>query len=170
MKSFSTLRDTQRGSLFLKTMVCFSGCLMSSASLQKLFCGVFSVLKCSFEEFVKEKVVFTSYSSALLGPPPAFCVLIVIGALNRGSALCAAWRTARCGQPQASTQCCSRSPEPPHLAELKLHHEVGLLGQTLIPVCSSRNCRLALQSGGAISHAHPQCHGFRFLHCLITSC
>ena len=56
--------------LFLKTMVCFSGCLMSSASLQKLFCGVCSVLKCSFEEFVREKVVFPSYSSAILGPPP----------------------------------------------------------------------------------------------------
>ena len=51
--------------LFLKTMVCFSGCLMSSASLQKLFCGVFSALKCSFEEFVREKVVFPSYSSAI---------------------------------------------------------------------------------------------------------
>ena len=51
--------------LFLKTMVCFSGCLMSSASLQKLFCGVCSALKCSFEEFVREKVVFPSYSSAI---------------------------------------------------------------------------------------------------------
>ena len=65
MKSFSTLRDTQRGSLFLKTMVCFSGCLMSSASLQKLFCGICSALKCSFEEFVREKVIFPSYSSAI---------------------------------------------------------------------------------------------------------
>ena len=55
--------------LFLKTMVCFSGCLMSSASLQKLFCGVCSALKCSFEEFVREKVVFPSYSSTILGPP-----------------------------------------------------------------------------------------------------
>ena len=56
--------------LFLKTMVCFSGCLMSSASLQKLFCGVCSALKCSFDEFVREKVVSPSYSSAILGPPP----------------------------------------------------------------------------------------------------
>ena len=54
--------------LFSKTMVCFSGCLMSSASLQKLFCGVCSALKCSFEEFVREKVVFPSYSSTILGP------------------------------------------------------------------------------------------------------
>ena len=30
------------------------------------------VLKCSFEEFVREKVVFTSYSSAILGPPLLF--------------------------------------------------------------------------------------------------
>ena len=43
--------------LFLKTMICFSGCLMSSASIQKLFCGIYSALKCSFDEFVREKVV-----------------------------------------------------------------------------------------------------------------
>ena len=54
--------------LFLKTMICFSGCLMSSASIQKLFCEVYSALKCSFEEFVREKVVSPSYSSAVLGP------------------------------------------------------------------------------------------------------
>ena len=35
---------------------------MSSASIQK-FCGVCSALKCCFEEFVREKVVFPSYSS-----------------------------------------------------------------------------------------------------------
>ena len=51
--------------LFLETMICFSGCLMSSASIQKLFCEVYSALKCSFEEFVREKVVFPSYSSAI---------------------------------------------------------------------------------------------------------
>ena len=56
--------------LFLKTMVCFSGCLMSPASLQKLFCGVCSALKCSFEEFVREKVVFPSYSSAIFDSLP----------------------------------------------------------------------------------------------------
>ena len=56
--------------LFLKTMICFSGCLMSSASIQKLFCGVCSALKCSFDEFVREKVVSPSYSSTILGPPP----------------------------------------------------------------------------------------------------
>ena len=55
--------------LFLKTMICFSGCLMSSASIQKLFCGVCSAVKCSFEEFVRGKVVSLSYSSAILGQP-----------------------------------------------------------------------------------------------------
>ena len=50
-------------------MGCFFGCLMSSASIQKLFCGTYSALKCSFDEFVGEKVVFPSYSSAILGPP-----------------------------------------------------------------------------------------------------
>ena len=55
--------------LFLKTMICFSGCLMSSTSIQKLFCEVCSALKCSFEESVREKLVSPSYSSAILGPP-----------------------------------------------------------------------------------------------------
>ena len=55
--------------LFLKTMISFSGCLMSSASIQKLFCEIYSVLKCSFDEFVREKVVSPSYSSAILGLP-----------------------------------------------------------------------------------------------------
>ena len=58
--------------LLSKTMGCFSGCLMSSASNQKLFCGIYSAFKCSFDESVGEKVVFPSYSSAILGPPPIF--------------------------------------------------------------------------------------------------
>ena len=41
--------------LLLKTMGCFSGCLMSSAGIQKLFCGIYSVFKCSFDEFVGRK-------------------------------------------------------------------------------------------------------------------
>ena len=63
--------------LFLKTMICFSGCLMFSASIQKLFCGVCSALKCSFDEFVREKVVSPSYSSAILGPPPCKCLTYI---------------------------------------------------------------------------------------------
>ena len=63
--------------LLLKTMGCLSGCLMSSASIQKLFCGVCSVFKCSFDEFVGEKVVSTSYSSAILGPLPSWLGLDV---------------------------------------------------------------------------------------------
>ena len=51
--------------LLLKTMGCFSGCLMSSASNEKLFCGVCSAFKCSFNEFVGEKVVSPSYSSTI---------------------------------------------------------------------------------------------------------
>ena len=57
---------------FLKTMGCFSGRLMSSASIQKLFCGIYSAFKCSFDEFVGDKVVSPSYSSAILGPPLRF--------------------------------------------------------------------------------------------------
>ena len=56
---------------FLKTMICFSGCLMSSASIQKLFCVIYSALKCSFDEFMREKVVSPSYSSAILRSPSA---------------------------------------------------------------------------------------------------
>ena len=59
-------------------MSCFYGCLMSSAGIQKLFCGIYSALKCSFDEFVGEKVVSLSYSSAILGPPPHFAILILI--------------------------------------------------------------------------------------------
>ena len=51
--------------LFSKTMGCFSMCLISSASIQKLFCGIYSAFKCSFDEFVGEKVVSPSYSSAI---------------------------------------------------------------------------------------------------------
>ena len=60
--------------LFWKTMICFSGYLMSSASIQKLFCEVYSALKCSFDEFVREKVVSPSYSSTILGPPSLFSI------------------------------------------------------------------------------------------------
>ena len=55
--------------LLSKTTGCLSGYLMSSASIQKLFCGICSAFKCSFDEFVGEKVVSPSYSSAILGPP-----------------------------------------------------------------------------------------------------
>ena len=55
--------------LLSKTMGCFSGCLMSSASIQKLFCGIYLAFKCSFDEFVGEKVFSLSYSSAILAPP-----------------------------------------------------------------------------------------------------
>ena len=54
---------------------CFSGCLMSSASIQKLFCGIYSAFKCSFDEFVGEKVFSPSYSSAILATPPSVHVL-----------------------------------------------------------------------------------------------
>ena len=61
--------------LLLKTMGCFSGCLMSSAGIQKLFCAIYSVFKCSFDEFVGEKVVSPSYSSAILGLSPELMLL-----------------------------------------------------------------------------------------------
>ena len=54
--------------LLSKTMGCISGFLVSSASVQKLFCGICSAFKRSFNEFVGEKVPSPSYSSAILGP------------------------------------------------------------------------------------------------------
>ena len=55
--------------LLSKTMGCLSGCLTSSASIQKLFCGIYSAFKCSFDEFGGQKVVSPSYSSTILGSP-----------------------------------------------------------------------------------------------------
>ena len=64
--------------LLSKTMGCFSGCLMFSASIQTLFCGIYSAFKCSFDEFVGEKVVSPYYSSAILGPPPLIYFLFIL--------------------------------------------------------------------------------------------
>ena len=55
--------------LLSKTTGCLSECLMSSASILKLFCGICLAFKCSFNEFVGVKVVSLSYSSAILGLP-----------------------------------------------------------------------------------------------------
>ena len=66
--------------LLSKTMGCLSGCLMSSASIQKLFYGICSAFKCPFNEFVGEKLVSPSYSSATLGLPP-FTSFLFISAL-----------------------------------------------------------------------------------------
>ncbi|KAB0338487.1 hypothetical protein FD754_024542 [Muntiacus muntjak] len=63
-------------------MGCFSGCLMSSASGQK-FCEVCSAFRCSFDEFVGEKVVSQSYSSVILAPPPEMkCLNLKINELR----------------------------------------------------------------------------------------
>ena len=67
--------------LLLKIMGCFSGCLMPSAGIQKVFGGIYSAFKCSFDEFVGEKVVSPSYSSAILGLPP-LTLLITNGILE----------------------------------------------------------------------------------------
>ena len=59
-------------------MGCFSGRLMSSASDQKLFCILSSPFCCSFDEFVEEKVISPSYSSAILTPPSKAMVFPVV--------------------------------------------------------------------------------------------
>ena len=60
-----------------KTMGCFSGRLVSAASDQKLFCKLCSPFCCSFNEFVEEKVITRSYSSAILTPPPQLIFIYI---------------------------------------------------------------------------------------------
>ena len=62
--------------LLLKRMGCLSVCLVSSARVQKLFCRSFSAFTWSSDEFVGEKVVPPSYSSAVLGPAPRILFLM----------------------------------------------------------------------------------------------
>ena len=57
-------------------MGCLSGCLVSSSSIQKLFCGICSAFKWSFDEFVGEKVISPSYSSTIFTNTPLPCLLL----------------------------------------------------------------------------------------------
>ena len=66
-------------------MGCFSGRLMSATSDQKLFCQLCSAFNCSFDEFVVEKVVSPSYSSAILAPPK-YCILKHIYVIKKNGA------------------------------------------------------------------------------------
>ena len=61
--------------LLSKIMGCLSGSLVSSKSIQKLFCGSRSAFKWYFDEFVGEKVVSLSHSSDVLGPPPTLYIV-----------------------------------------------------------------------------------------------
>ena len=54
--------------LLLMRLGCLSGCLVSSTSVQKLFCDICSAFKWSSDEFCG-KVVSPSYTSAILRPP-----------------------------------------------------------------------------------------------------
>ena len=56
--------------LLSKRMGCFCECLVSSARVQKLFCGSCSASKWPFDEFVGVKLGSPSYSSAILGLSP----------------------------------------------------------------------------------------------------
>ena len=58
--------------LILKRLVCLSGYLGSSTSIQKLFCFMY---RWYFDVFMGEKVVSPSYSSTILGLPPKCWVL-----------------------------------------------------------------------------------------------
>ena len=76
--------------LLLKRMGCLSGCLLSSASIQKLFCGICSAFKGPFDEFVGEKMVSPSYSSTILGLPPLYqCSCTLLCSLSLSLSICA---------------------------------------------------------------------------------
>ena len=79
----SALVFAQSFVLLWKTMSSLSGYLVSSASIQKLFCGSCSAFKWSFDEF-GENVVSPFYSSAILGPPPTLgpCLYIRLASLD----------------------------------------------------------------------------------------
>ena len=64
--------------LLSKRLGCLSGCLVSSTIIHNLFCGICSAFKWSFNEFVGEKVVYSSYSSATLRPPCIMAFLSMI--------------------------------------------------------------------------------------------
>ena len=56
--------------LLLKRMGCLSGCLVSSASVQKLFCGSCSAFKWSFDEFVGGEICLLILFLHHLRTPP----------------------------------------------------------------------------------------------------
>ena len=63
--------------LLLKRLGCIFGCLVFSASVQKIFCGSFPAFKWTFDEFVADKVLSPSYSSTVLGlHTPISCIFI----------------------------------------------------------------------------------------------
>ena len=74
-----------------KTMGCFSGRLMSAARDQKLFCKLCSPFCCSFNEFVEEKVITPSYSSAILSLLFNMLSRLVIAFLPRIKHLLISW-------------------------------------------------------------------------------
>ena len=92
--------------LLSKTMGCFSGCLMSSDGIQKLFCEIYSEFKCSFDEYVGEKMVSPSYSSTIFNNSPASFLIGMRRALPaRSQREKGDWRafTYRSAQPNQTT-------------------------------------------------------------------
>ena len=73
--------------LLSKTMGCLSGCLVSSASVHKLFCGICSAFKWSFDEFVGGKsglpVLFLHHLKTA-PPPPTSLGIFMVGAAEVG--------------------------------------------------------------------------------------
>ena len=55
--------------LLWRQWAAFLGAWCSLPEFRSWFCGIYSAFKCSFDEFVGEKVVSLSYSSTVLGPP-----------------------------------------------------------------------------------------------------
>ena len=93
--------------LLLKTMGCLSGCLVSSASVQRLFCGICSAFKCSFDEFVGGEndlpVLFLCHlrTTPWMVSTAEICFLTVLEAVIPRSRYCLLVRSLflACGQP-----------------------------------------------------------------------
>ena len=70
---------------------------MSSAGIQKLFCGIYWAFKCSFDEFVGENVVSPSYSSFIfcIFPPSVYYTfqLCVVGFWHSVFSALTIWRS-----------------------------------------------------------------------------
>ena len=62
--------------LLSKRMGCVSGCLASSTSVQKLFCGSFSAFKYTFDECVWEKVVSCPIPPPSWDRPPSLYIIL----------------------------------------------------------------------------------------------
>ena len=127
--------------LFSEKMGCLSGCLVSFANIQKLFCGICSAFKYSFDEFVGEKVVSPCYSSTILGPPTTN---VYFKSKNQSIYLSGLLTFLPSVQFSYSAVSDSLQPHESQHAVLPVHHQLSEFTQTHLH-----------QVGDAIQPSHP---------------